>query len=229
MSGSPPTAAERARASGGTSADAILALVEGALAARRAFAGTLVDVGCGTGNFLRATAGRFARAVGVDVVRYPGFPDGCEWVEADLDGERPIPLPAGAADVVVAVETIEHLENPRRFLRELVRLARDGGWVLVTTPNQLSLLSLACLLVKRRFAAFQDVHYPAHRTALLEVDLRRMAGECALAEVAIVYSGDGRIPGTARHWPGWLARRFPRALSDNVLLAGRKGAAGGPG
>jgi len=69
-------------------------------------------------------------------------------------------------------------------MRSLVALARPGGWVLVTTPNQLSWLSLLCLVVKNRFAAFQDVHYPAHLTALLEVDLRRLAREASLRDVS---------------------------------------------
>jgi len=127
--------------------------------------------------------------------------------------------------VVAAVEVIEHLENPRDFLRKLVRLAKPRGWIIVTTPNQLSILSLLTLVFKQRFQAFQDVQYPAHITALLEVDLRRIAQECGLTEIAIEYSGSGRIPGTARHYPGTFSRLFPRSFSENVLLIGQKKAA----
>jgi SAM-dependent methyltransferase len=158
--------------------------------------------------------------VGVDAVRYPGYPSDAEFYRADLDGA--LGLPDALADVVLAVEVIEHLENPRAFVRELTRLARPGGWVVVTTPNQLSLLSLATLVRKQRFAAFQDVDYPAHLTALLPVDLVRVAGECGLRDVAVEFSGRGRIPWTGRHYPAWLGRRFPRACSDNVLLLARR-------
>jgi len=78
-----------------------------------------------------------------------------------------IPLTDSSADVVSAIEVIEHLENPRAFMWKLVRLTKPEGWVIVTTPNQLSLLTL---FVKHRFLAFQDVDYPAHLTALLEID-----------------------------------------------------------
>jgi hypothetical protein len=59
-------------------------------------------------------------------------------------------------------------------------------------------------------------------TALLEVDLRRIAAECGLEQIEIEYSGQSRIPGMARHYPEVLSRRFPQALSDNVLLIGRR-------
>jgi hypothetical protein len=122
----------------------------------------------------------------------------------------------------MAIEVIEHLENPRDLMRKLVRIAKPDGWVIVTTPNQLSMLSLLTLLVKQQFQAFQDVSYPAHLTALLEVDLKRIATECGLTAIAIDYSLSGRIPLTATHYPQMIARCFPRYLSDNVLLAGRK-------
>ena len=161
---------------------------------------------------------------GLDAVRYQGFPIDAEFHQIDLDGlaRAPWPVAPREADVVTAVETIEHLENPWAFMRALVDLARPGGWVVVTTPNQLSALSLATLITKRRFSAFQDAHYPAHRTALLEIDLRRAAGECGLELVEVLYSHAGRVPFTPWHYPLGLARQFPRALSDNLLIIGRR-------
>ncbi len=212
---------ERARQSKGASADAILQMVVHALDARNIQGACLVDVGCGAGNLYPYVRGRFDRYIGVDAVRYEGFPAQAEFCKLDLDEGR-MPLADGTANVVAAVEVIEHLENPRDFMRKLVRMAAPGGWVIVTTPNQLSLLSLANLVVRQRFLAFQDVHYPTHLTALLEVDLRRIAVECGLANIDIAYSCSGRIPLTARHYPRWLAHRWPRALSENVLVIGQK-------
>jgi 2-polyprenyl-3-methyl-5-hydroxy-6-metoxy-1,4-benzoquinol methylase len=39
----------------------------------------------------------------------------------------PIPLADAVADLVVCVETIEHLGNPRALTLELTRLAKPGG------------------------------------------------------------------------------------------------------
>jgi SAM-dependent methyltransferase len=216
-----------ARQSLGISAEPTYRAVADAVTERHSGGGILIDVGCGTGNFWSCLRSRFDRYVQVDVVRYDGLPDTVEFHRIDLDTGR-APLPDAAGDVVVAVETIKHLENPRAFVRELTRLARPGGWVIVTTPNQLSLLSKMTLVLKNEFNAYRSSSYPAHLTALLEADLRRIGGERGWLDVAVAYTGNGRIPETARHWPRSLSRSVPRTFSDNVLVIGRK-PSDGPG
>jgi len=140
----------------------------------------------------------------------------------DLDTGKAA-LPDACADVVACCRDDRAFGETRGpVVRELVRLAKPGGWVLITTPNQLSLLSLITLVIKKRFSAFQDIHYPAHLTALLEIDLNRIAAEAGLTEISILYSLEGRLVLTSRHYPQFLPRLFPRAFSDNILLAGRK-------
>ena len=211
----------RARQSLGTSDDGIYLMVERALAVHAPASGRLVDVGCGSGSLWRVVGERFAAYCGLDAVFYENFPADADFKAVDLDNAE-WPLAAAAADVVTAVETIEHLENPWAFMRRLARLARPGGLVIVTTPNQLSALSQLTLLVKQRFSAFQDAHFPAHRTSLLECDLRRAAEESGLQVIEVAYSLRGRIPLTAAHYPRWLAARLPRLLSDNLMLVARK-------
>jgi 2-polyprenyl-3-methyl-5-hydroxy-6-metoxy-1,4-benzoquinol methylase len=211
----------RARQTRGESNDAIYGAITRALSKRGVRGHALVDVGCGAGRLWPFLRDRFARYVGIDVIPYEQFPKGAIFRAANLDAEG-VPLPDQSADVVVAAETIEHLENPRAFMRELVRVTKADGWIVVTTPNQLSLLSLITLFVKARFSAFQDVHYPAHITALLPVDLRRIAEESGVTGIAIEYTEQGRVPLTGRHYPACLARLLPQALSDNVLLLGKR-------
>jgi len=94
--------------------------------------------------------------------------------------------------------------------------------VVVTTPNQLSLLSKMTLMLKNRFGAFQDVHYPTHITALLEIDLIRIASACGLQNLSISYTNGGRIVFTPLHYPRMVSRQWPRAMSDNICLIGTK-------
>jgi 2-polyprenyl-3-methyl-5-hydroxy-6-metoxy-1,4-benzoquinol methylase len=212
---------ERSLLSQGRSGDAIYTMVRRALASRHSGGGLLLDVGCGSGQLWRYVGKSFSRYVGIDAVRYEDFPVDGQFIAADLD-EMPLPLPDQYADVVGAVEAIEHLENPRAFARELTRIVKPGGIVILTTPNNLSLLSLMTLTLKHRFSAFQDVHYPAHLTALLEIDLRRIGAECGLRDVQILYSHQGRIIFTPWHFPKALSRLSPSALSDNLLLVGTR-------
>jgi 2-polyprenyl-3-methyl-5-hydroxy-6-metoxy-1,4-benzoquinol methylase len=214
------TVKARARLSLGSSNHAIYQMVADALASRGIAGGRLVDVGCGAGALWHVLRGRFDCYAGLDAVRYPALPPAVDFTEVDLDATEW--LREADADVVVAVETIEHLENPWAFVRSLARIAKPGGWIVVTTPNQLSALSLATLLVKRRFSAFQDAHYPAHRTALLESDLVRIVTAAGLEQIGVAYSCRGRLPLTAAHVPAMLARRMPRVWSDNLLVIGRK-------
>ncbi len=210
---------ERARKSLGTSSDAIYAMV--ARLAARTGGGRLLDVGCGVGQLWPFVSETFTDYVGADVLRYDGFPEGVELHTIDLDTGG-VPLPDGFADVVAGIETIEHLENPRAYVRELVRLCKPGGWVIVTTPNQLSFLSKLSLVLKNEFSHFRGMNYPAHITALVATDLHRMAAECKLTDAVVDYSRCGRMPGVSWKWPGFLSRLLPRACSDNVALIARK-------
>jgi 2-polyprenyl-3-methyl-5-hydroxy-6-metoxy-1,4-benzoquinol methylase len=210
---------DRARQSLGASDDAIYCAAVEALR-RRGAGGRVVDVGCGTGQ-LRAFLGTLAESyAGVDAIRHDGLPAATAFILADLNRDQ-IPVPDQWADVGIALETIEHLENPRAFLRELVRIVRPGGWVVVSTPNQRTVVSLGALIFKNHFSAFDDGNYPAHQTALLDTDLIRMATENQLREIAIEFTRVGRMPLTSAKYPGVLSRMFPRAMSDNVLLVAR--------
>lgn len=215
-----PAVEARARLSLGSSHPRIYRLVAETLAALGS-GGVLADIGCGSGGLWPLVRDRFTRCVGVDAVRYDGCPADIEFRALDLESGR-LPLDDASVDAAVAVEVIEHVENPRALVREMARVVRPGGVVLLTTPNQLSLLSLLTLVVKGSFAAFQARDYPAHLTALLEIDLRRIFEETALGDARIAYTRFGRVPLTAWHYPEAIAGLAPRRLSDNVLIAGRR-------
>jgi SAM-dependent methyltransferase len=209
---------DRARQSLGSSGTAIYAMVSKVLAAHYP---VIVDVGCGAGNLWSYVNNKCDRYIGIDAINYPNFPVAAEFLPFNLDRGK-VPLEDGSADVVVSVETIEHLENPRAFVRELYRLAKPEGLVIVTTPNQLSLLSKLTLVLKNEFNAFQESPgcYPAHITALLEVDLIRIFTEIGLRDIRTSYSNQGRIPFTAKQWSSQFFQG--RAFSDNFLCIGTK-------
>lgn len=52
-----------------------------------------------------------------------------------------IPLPDASYDCILSIEVLEHVENHFRFMKEVLRITRKGGLVILTTPNVLSIPS----------------------------------------------------------------------------------------
>jgi ubiquinone/menaquinone biosynthesis C-methylase UbiE len=96
----------------------------------------LLDVGCGTGFFSSAAAERGARVVSLDLGKnllVETRRKGIDLVVA-ADGAR-MPIPDSSFDVVISSECIEHTASPQDTVRELIRVLRRGGWLVITCPN----------------------------------------------------------------------------------------------
>lgn len=53
-----------------------------------------------------------------------------------MDKDAPsLPFPDGTFDMVMTIDVHEHLKNPAAVNRELARVVKPGGKVIVTTPN----------------------------------------------------------------------------------------------
>jgi SAM-dependent methyltransferase len=72
----------------------------------------------------------------------------------DVDAVRSLGL--APADLVVAGEVIEHLDDPGSFLDGLHALVAPGGLLVVTTPNAAGLVNAAALLGN------YEVNHPDH-------------------------------------------------------------------
>lgn len=95
----------------------------------------ILDLGCGSGALLERLARMGYRDLtGVDIS--PPASGGCiNYSQADLDCFR-LDCPDGAFDLALAVEVIEHIENPGLFLAELARLLAPPRWCrLVHDPK----------------------------------------------------------------------------------------------
>lgn len=58
------------------------------------------------------------------------------------DGHR-LPFASDSFDIIICSEVIEHVENPHRMLAEFQTVLKEGGALVITTPNWLSLYGLA--------------------------------------------------------------------------------------
>lgn len=71
-----------------------------------------------------------------------------------------MPFPEDAFDVVVSCETVEHVPDPQLAVRELARVLRPGGTLVLTTPNYLSTIGLYRLYLRLRGRRFTEVGQP---------------------------------------------------------------------
>jgi ubiquinone/menaquinone biosynthesis C-methylase UbiE len=98
----------------------------------------VLDVACGTGvgtAFLRQAGARSAWGLDIDpeAITYAKarYRD-CEFAQSDATD---LCLPDNSVDVVVSFETLEHLKDQEKFLKECRRVLRPGGIFLCSTPN----------------------------------------------------------------------------------------------
>jgi len=123
-------------------------------AARRgALRGTVVDLGCGPGHMVERLLARGLDTLAVDLSpesvealnrRHAGQP---HFLGGRVCTPERVSVEDGTADSVLVIETVEHLEDAplRGILGEAGRIARRGGYVIVTTPNEENLDDLRTL------------------------------------------------------------------------------------
>ncbi len=101
----------------------------------------VLDIACGEGYGSAVLAGTAARVYGVDIA-----PDAIAHAKGTY--HRPnleflvgrcadIPLPAGAVDLVVSFETIEHHTEHEAMFAEIKRVLRPGGMMIMSSPDKL--------------------------------------------------------------------------------------------
>lgn len=93
----------------------------------------VVDIPAGAGIMTRVLREQGARVEAYDLFPELFSLDGIQCLQADLS--RELPIPSGHADLVLCQEAIEHVPNQLQMLRELSRILKLGGRLLLTTPN----------------------------------------------------------------------------------------------
>ena len=103
--------------------------------------GSVLDLGCGTGELAKAIATSGLRATGCDIspemLHRAAAADqarAVDWVQLD-PGWQVLPFGSGAFDAVVASSVLEYVDEPAAVLRECSRVLRPGGVLLCTVPN----------------------------------------------------------------------------------------------
>lgn len=102
----------------------------------------ILDAGCGTGIFTLDILSSGSKVIGLDISlpmliqagkKLKGFP--FRMVLADM---LHLPFPAGLFDKVVSITALEFIEDAKAAVRELFRVTKNRGTIVVATLNSLS-------------------------------------------------------------------------------------------
>ncbi|HET8871231.1 MAG TPA: class I SAM-dependent methyltransferase [Aquabacterium sp.] len=142
---------------------------------------TVVDVGCGLGGHLRFCAKYASRSIGVDIdpsrvrateqaLREAGV---ANFQVIQSDG-NPLPLESELATKVICTEVLEHVDDPRAAMRELVRVGKPGALYMLSVPGQLSEEIL------KQLAPAACFEKPNHIRVFSSDDFRQLVSEAGL-------------------------------------------------
>ena len=183
--------------------------------------GRLLDVGTGYGFFLALMQSRGWEAMGLEV-----SPTGAQygrkrwglsiisqpWEKASfLEGEF---------DVVTAFYVVEHFPDPVAFFREVHRIVRPGGMILVRYPHTTPIKDiLAFMRVKNDL-----YHLPFHLSDFSPRTMRMAMEEAGFTEIKTVIGGFTVPSNPAGKWGGLvcgtLAEALCRLSRGTILLPG---------
>ena len=109
----------------------------------------LLDVGCAEGQFTLRAADRIGTAGihGIEIVEEDiakAEANGINVCRGDLN--QRLPFEDENFDIVLASHVIEHLANTDIFVKEIQRILKVGGYLVIATPNLAALLHILFLL-----------------------------------------------------------------------------------
>jgi 2-polyprenyl-3-methyl-5-hydroxy-6-metoxy-1,4-benzoquinol methylase len=140
--------------------------------------GRLLEMGCGSGNFLAAAAAHGWAAEGMDfdekAIAAANVLTGVTARVGDLDDPA---LVDGRYDAIVMNHVIEHLPDPVHAFARCAALLRPGGRLVMVTPN------MAAQGRDIFGPDWRGLEIPRHLHLFTAASLRRLAGEAGFSSI----------------------------------------------
>ncbi len=111
-----------------------LALIRAAAAGRET--GRLLVDGCGVGSYLGKLAPAAGQAIGLDIELERTFDAHLKAQQVTCAAGEHLPFPADHFDLVLSHEVLEHVQDDRLAVQEIVRCLKPGGRLVLFVPNR---------------------------------------------------------------------------------------------
>ena len=182
----------------------------------------ILDVGCGDGfhlGLLRQFGRKSWRLEGVDADERAAAVAAKNGLTVHCGVLEQLDLPRADYDLAFVIQTIEHVADPPKLLRDIRELLRPGGKIVIVTDNT---DTLDFRMFKGRH--WGGYHFPRHWTLFNQSTIRKLAGQVdlqveslttAVSPVNWVYSIRNYL--TDRQAPTWMIERF--SLRSTVSLS----------
>jgi 2-polyprenyl-3-methyl-5-hydroxy-6-metoxy-1,4-benzoquinol methylase len=158
----------------------------------------VLDLGCGNGSFISLFRNRgwilhgtdFS-PTGIDIAKHT-FPD-VDFILADASSPAgDIAARVGLVDLIISTEVVEHLYNPRGFLKNSYDLLKSGGQFVLTTPYHGYLKNLSLALTGKMDKHFTALWDHGHIKFWSAATLSQALREAGFRDLKMV--GAGRLP-----------------------------------
>lgn len=100
----------------------------------------ILDIGCGSGAYLEPLSKFASKVVGIDICEdYLEEARQNFWrknVSLALMSAEKLAFKEGSFDAVILIETLEHISDDEKAIKEIYRVLKLGGQLIITAPNK---------------------------------------------------------------------------------------------
>lgn len=151
----------------------------------------ILDFGCGKGAFSQRLIdeGMIVDACDIDTDQI--IAKVSKKIRLDLNKTDITETITEKYDAVIAMEIIEHLQNPWKYTEDCIKILKNGGLIVFSTPNISNFVSRMRFLMRGSLTAFEknDLAH-GHITPLSFIQLENMFSSFRLEIVTKGYAGD---------------------------------------